>query len=453
MVRPKSAKKRVVVLGAGFGGLEFCKRFREDDVEVILIDRQNHHLFQPLLYQVATAGLAVPEIAEPTRKIFRSRKNLTVLLDEVQNIDLEAQTVALEHKTLSYDYLVIGLGARTNYFGNDHWERHAPGLKSIDDAMRIRHDLLLAFEQAESTDDPVLRQELLTIAVIGGGPTGVEMAGAISELARHVLRQEFRHVDLNETRVVLVEAMPRILGAFPEALAAKGQKQLEELNVEVITGTKVRDIRERVVELEDDRTIRAANILWTAGVSAVDLVRNLGVETDRAGRLKVNPDLSLPGHPEAFAIGDVVHLIDANGNPVPGVSPAAMQMGRHAADLITAECAGRDIPPAERKAFAYFDKGYMATIGRSRAVAKVGPLEFTRFPAWLAWLFIHLIFLVGFRNKLAVLVQWFYAYVNYQHGARVITGLGRLLRAKSSSSTGESPSTDPEREKQTEVVS
>lgn len=424
--RSRAGRKRVVVLGAGFAGLEFCKRFRApDDAEVILIDRQNHHLFQPLLYQVATAGLSVPEIAKPIRQIVGRKKNVTVLLDEVTAIDLEARAVSLagREQPLTYDYLLIALGARTHYFGNDHWARHAPGLKSLDDATRIRREVLLAFERAESTEDAALRRKLTTIVVIGGGPTGLELAGALSELARNVLRREYRHVDLSSTRVILIEAAPRLLGTMSEASSESAKRQLEGMGVEVRLGAMVEDITEGQVHLEDE-VIEAETILWGAGVSAVPLTRDLGVETDKAGRILVEPDCSITGHPGAFAVGDLANLTDANGVQVPGVSPAAMQMAAFVAGIVQSEIEQDGKASTEgRPAFRYRDKGSMATIGRSRAVAEIGKVRFSGYPAWLAWLFVHLIFLIGFRNKLFVLLQWFYSYVNYKRGARIITGL------------------------------
>lgn len=425
----KTHRKRIVVLGAGFAGLTFCQKFKRDDVEIVLVDRQNHHLFQPLLYQVATAGLSVPDIAEPVRKVLRKRPNLRVLLDEVTALNPEARQVHLSGSTLDYDYLVFALGARNNYFGNDQWEAYAPGLKSVDDAARIRRELLVAFEEAEKCDDPERRRQLMTICVVGGGPTGVEMAGAISELARKVLPREFRRIDTRETRVILVEAMDRLLLMFPERLSERARRDLESMGVECRFGHMVEAIDEGRVELDNGEVIEADNIIWTAGVSASPLTAELGAGTDRAGRIEVAPDLSLPGHPEVFCLGDVVSLTDVKGQKVPGISPAAMQMGEHAARLISGDLeAGELREPSARTPFAFFDKGYMATIGRSRAVAKVGRLGFSGFLAWLTWLFVHLIFLIGFRNRVVVLIQWFFGYVNYQRGTRIITGLDRTFR-------------------------
>jgi NADH dehydrogenase len=396
---------------------------------VTLIDRQNHHLFQPLLYQVATAGLSAPEIAKPIRSILSNQKNLHVLLDEVTGIRLENQTVALrETGEIAYDYLVIAVGARTNYFGNDQWSRHALGLKSLDDATRIRHNLLLAFEEAEREQNPRRRAQLMRSVVVGGGPTGVEMAGAIAELTKRVLARDFKNIQPEKAEIVLLEVAPRILGPFSEKLSASAQRQLEPLGVQVRLNQKIKDIRQGVVELEDE-TLEAENIIWGAGVRASPVCEDLPVEKDRAGRLKVAPDLSLPGFPKVFAIGDIVNLTDSKGRQVPGVSPAAMQMGMYAARAITRQIDGKEhgLEP-----FTYFDKGNMATIGRSKAVAQIGKLEFGGFIAWLAWLFVHLVFLIGFRNKIAVLIQWFYSYVNYRRGSRIITGLDRIFQAGNS---------------------
>lgn len=415
----------IVVLGAGFGGLTFAKGFPTGLARITVVDRTNHHLFQPLLYQVATAGLAVPDIAQPVRSILRRRRDVTVLMDEVTAVDLSARSVQLRQAgAMGYDYLVIALGGRTTYFGHPEWEEHAPGLKTIEDAIRIRREVLGAFERAENTSDEAERRRLMTIVVIGGGPTGVELAGTFAELQRHVLARDFRRLNLDIARVILIEGGPRILPALPEKLSASARRQLEELGVTVWTGTKVQDIRPGEV-ITASETISAGNIIWAAGVGAVPLTRSLGVELDRGGRIKVAPDLSIPGHPEAFAIGDIAALVDANGVPVPGVSPAAMQMGRFAARQIAREIReGRPPAAGERGRFAYFDKGTMATIGRSRAVAAMAGMKFGGMLAWLMWLFVHLVFLIGFRNKVSVMLSWTYSYFTYKRGARVIYGGG-----------------------------
>jgi NADH dehydrogenase len=415
----------IVVLGAGFGGLTFCQTFRHSRARVTLVDRQNHHLFQPLLYQVATAGLSAPEIAQPARSILRDQPHVSVRLDEVNAIELTTRRVHLASGPLDYDYLVIALGGVTSYFGHPEWEQHAPGLKSLDDALRIRREVLLAFERAENEPSRAAHDRLLTIVVVGGGPTGLELAGAFAELTRHVLRRDFRHIDPGEARVILLEGSERVLAHMAPELSASAQRQLETLGVEVRLRAKVSRISDGLVELADGTRIEAANIIWAAGISASPLTRSLGVETDRAGRLKVLPDLSLPGRPEVFAIGDLALVLQTDGKPVPGVSPAAMQEAKHVAKLIAAELAAPAPVNTPRPAFTYWDKGSMATIGRSAAVAEIGKIRFSGFPAWLAWLFVHLIFLIGFRNKLAVLLQWFYSYCTYRRGARIVTGVPR----------------------------
>lgn len=411
----------VIVLGAGFGGLTFCQTFNHRAARVTLFDRQNHHLFQPLLYQVATAGLSPSEIAQPIRSILSNQLNVTVLLNHVTGFDLAAKMVRFEGSTLTYDYLVLALGGCTTYFGHPVWEKFAPGLKSLDDAIGIRHRILIAFEKAENTSHPTERDRWMTIVVVGGGPTGVELAGAFAELTRTVLQKDFKRIDPSRARVVMIEALPRVLTEFSRELSASAERQLKALGVEVRTDTKVKSISQGRVDLENGDIILAENVIWAAGVSASPLTPKLGVELDGAGRVKVNPDLSVPGYPEAFAIGDMALVLGADGKPVPGVSPAAMQMAKHVARTIE-----RELLPGEkslRPPFRYRDKGSMATIGRSAAVAKVGRFEFSGFPAWLAWLGVHLIFLIGFRNKLAVLLQWAYAYCTYKRGARIITGL------------------------------
>jgi len=419
----------VVVLGAGFGGLEFCKRMKRAPVRITLVDRQNHHLFQPLLYQVATAGLSAPDIAEPVRAILSRSRNITILLDEVVGLDLAARHVRLAQHTLDYDYLVLALGGVTNYFGHPEWAEFAPGLKSLDNALRIRRNVLLALERAESAETEAERRRLTTLVVVGGGPTGVELAGAFAELTKVVLKRDFRRIDPTAARVVLLEAGPRLLAHLPPHLSAYAAQKLSSMGVEVRTGVPVREIRREQVELADGTVISAANIIWAAGVAASPLTRELGVEVDRAGRVKVRPDLSVPGHPEVFAIGDLALVLDEAGQPVPGVSPAAMQMARHVARLIQRELRDGVAASPSRPAFHYWDKGTMATIGRSAAVAKIGALEFTGWPAWLAWLLVHLIFLIGFDNKLGVLLQWAYSYFTWKRGARIITGLSEAPAA------------------------
>jgi NADH dehydrogenase len=418
---PPTRLPHIVVLGAGFGGLTFCQRFPSTAARITVVDRQNHHLFQPLLYQVATAGLSAPDIAQPIRSILSGKPNLEVRMERVIDFDLAAKKVVLENSVLEYDYLVIALGGVTSYFGHNEWEPFARGLKSLEDALAIRREVLLAFEQAEIETDPDSRKRLMTVVVVGGGPTGVELAGAFAELTRSVLSKDFEHIDSRQARIILIEAAPRVLSHLPEDLSASAQRQLEKLGVEVKTGTKVTAIRAGEIELADG-TLAAGNIIWAAGVAANPLTRKLGAEIDRAGRLKVLPDLSLSGHPEVFAVGDIAALVDKNGVTVPGVSPAAMQMARHAAVIIEAECRGGGKSSTPRPAFAYWDKGTMATIGRSKAVAMVGRIKFSGLSAWLTWLGVHLLFLVGFRNRLSVLLSWTYSYFTYKRGARLIVG-------------------------------
>jgi NADH dehydrogenase len=419
---PENKKPHILVLGAGFGGLTFCQHFRHPTARITVVDRTNHHLFQPLLYQVAAAGLSAPDIAQPVRSILSRRRGVTVLLDKVVNFDLANKRVFLEMTTQTYDYLVLGLGGCTSYFGHPEWEKFAPGLKTLDDALRIRSRVLLAFEKAETTTDTAARERLMTIVIVGGGPTGVELAGSFAELARTVLKREFRRIDPAKARIILIEASPVILSHLPLDLAQSAMRQLKKLGVQIRTSTRVKEIRKNEVELDTGEILHAENILWAAGVSASPLTKKLGVELDKAGRVKVNPDLSVPGRPEVFAIGDMALVLQEDGRPVPGVSPAAMQMARHVARIIDDELtlgAGR----APRPPFKYRDKGTMATIGRSAAVALIGNLKMSGWPAWLAWLFVHLIFLIGFRNKLFVLMQWTYSYFMYKRSARIITYL------------------------------
>jgi len=410
----------VVVLGGGFGGLTFCKHFHNPHARVTVVDRTNHHLFQPLLYQVAACGLSAPEIAQPIRGILSNRQDITVLFNQAVDFDLGKKRVRLEKGELDYDYLVLAMGGQTGYFGHPEWEQYAPGLKTLDDALRIRSHILLAFEKAENENDPAERDRLMTIVVVGGGPTGVELAGAFAELARTVLNKDFRHIDPSKAHIILIEGSPLVLSHLPPDLSASAQRQLQHLGVQIRNNIHVKDIRAGEVELANGEVIRAGNIIWAAGVSATPLTKKLGVELDKAGRVKVNPDLSLPGHAEIFAVGDMALVLQENGKPVPGVSPAAMQMGKHVAKIVEDEIIS-SAKPGTRPAFKYWDKGTMATIGRSAAVAWIGRFKFSGYLAWLAWLFIHLIFLVGFRNRLAVLFQWAYSYFSYKRSARLIT--------------------------------
>jgi len=417
-------RPHIVLIGAGFGGLNFCKSFPRDVARITVVDRTNHHLFQPLLYQVATAGLAVPDIAQPIRSIFHDRPDITVLMEEVTGIDVNARRVTCHAATLDYDYLVVAAGGQTSYFAHPEWENHAPGLKSIDDAVRIRREILGSFESAETTDDPVEQRRLLTTVVIGGGPTGVELAGAFAELQRHVLTGDFRRVNLRLARVILIEGSPNVLANYSTELSASARKQLEDLGVSVWVGTRVSEIHEGKVVLQGGETIHAGNIIWAAGISASPLARMLEADTDKAGRVKVLPDLSIMDHPEVFALGDMITITNPDGTPVPGICPAAIQMGQHTARVLAREikARARGEDPPTRRPFSYFDKGAMATIGRRRAIAQIRKLEVSGVLAWLMWLFVHLVFLIGFRNKISVLTNWIYSYLTYRRGARVIYG-------------------------------
>lgn len=413
----KKERPQVLIIGGGFGGLTAAKSLRHAPVDVTLIDRSNYHLFQPLLYQVAMAGLSPAEIAIPIRTVLRRQQNVRVFLGEVVDIELAERRLHLKDGSiLPYDYLIIAAGARTTYFGHDEWSEHALGLKSVDDAVEIRRRVLLEFEYAEREEDEAKRKRALTFPVIGGGPTGVELAGALAELSSKVLAREFRTVRAGDARVILLEGGPRILPALDQPLSDKAQAQLEDLGVEVRTGAMVRDIDERGVHL-DGEVIEARVIIWAAGVSASSLTGKLNVPLDRGGRIIVNEDCTIDEHAEAFAIGDIAHFEDEDGTVLPGVSPVAMQQARYVAKVIA-----QGIPKEERERFSYFDKGTMATIGRSRAVAQSGRLRLTGLPAWLAWLFIHIWYLVGFKNRVFVLLQWIWSYVMYRRGARLITG-------------------------------
>lgn len=417
---PNPNLPHIVVIGAGFGGLTFIKHFPERLARITVIDKQNHHLFQPLLYQVATAGLSAVDIAQPVRALFGARENFVVVMAEVTGIDVAARRVTHTRGELAYDYLVVAAGGMTSYFGHPEWELSAPGLKSLDDALRIRRLILSSLEHAETETDPVKRDAAMNIIVIGGGPTGVELAGAFAELTRTVVDKDFDHIDPTTVRVRLFEGGPRVLGTFPPDLSESALRQLIKLGVEVRTGVRVEAIRPGEVVVAGE-TIRADNIIWAAGVGAAPIGKQLGAEVDRAGRVKVASDLSIPGHPEVFAIGDIVTLTDAKGVLVPGVAQGAMQMGKHVAKTIEAEL--REGKGALREPFAYFDKGNMATIGRSSAVADIRGRHLSGFAAWIAWLGVHLLFLIGFRNKFSVLMQWTYSYLTYKRGARIITGV------------------------------
>jgi NADH:ubiquinone reductase (H+-translocating) len=412
---PAAGRPHVVILGAGFGGLEAARALRHAPARVTVLDRRNHHLFQPLLYQVATAGLSPAEIASPIRRILRKQENTSVVLAEARSIDVAGRRVVLADGEIPYDRLVVAAGATHSYFGHDEWEPFAPGLKSLEDALEIRRRALVAFEAAEREDDPERRRSWLTFVVVGGGPTGVEMAGAFAEIARHTLTREFRRIDPRSARVILVEAGPRILPAYPPDLSDHAARQLEALGAQVWTGMAVTRVSPEGVQMGAER-VAARTVVWAAGVQASPLARSLGVPLDRAGRVKVDPDLTLPGHPEVYVVGDLAS-VEQDGQIVPGVAPAAMQMGRHAARNVRRALVGE--PPLP---FRYVDKGSLATIGRRSGVALFGKLRLSGFPAWAAWLAVHIFFLIGFRNRLVVMFTWAWAYLTYQRSARLIVG-------------------------------
>ncbi|KAB7768645.1 NAD(P)/FAD-dependent oxidoreductase [Xanthomonas sp. LMG 12461] len=408
----------LIVVGGGFAGLWATRALARTPLRITLIDRRNHHLFQPLLYQVATAGLSAPDIAAPLRQILRHQDNVEVRLGEVVDIDKQARQVRLaDGQALAYDYLLVATGATHAYFGHDDWAAHAPGLKTLNDALQLRRHLLLAFERAEAETDPAARAALLSFAIVGGGPTGVELAGTLAEIARHTLKHEFRHIDPAEARVRLIEAGPRVLSSFPEHLSAKAQQQLEKLGVEVLTGVPVADIDAHGYRL-GDAFVPARTVVWAAGVAASPLAKTLQAPLDRSGRVQVQPDLSVPGHPELFVAGDLAALQQADGRPVPGVAPAAKQMGRHVADTLRRRLRGdtASVP------FRYADYGNLATIGRMAAIVHLGRLQLSGVLAWWFWLAAHVFFLIGFRNRVVVLLNWAWAYWSYQRAARIILG-------------------------------
>ncbi len=413
---------RVVIVGAGFAGLGAAWALRKAPVRVTIIDRRNHHLFQPLLYQIATAALSPADIAYPIRSILRRNRNTEVLLDEVEAIDLGAKRITAAQGVVGYDFLILAAGATNFYFGHDQWARHAPGLKSLDDAVEIRRRILLAFELAERADAGAQRSELLTFVVVVGGPTGVELAGAIGEISRQMV-SDFRRIDPRDARIVLVEAGPRILPAFDEGLAAKARRALEARGVEVLTGSPVTEIEHESIRLEHAE-IAARTIIWAAGVAPSGLARSLGVALDSAGRVKVQSDLTIPGHPQAFVLGDLAACVDANGKTLPGLAPVAMQQGRAAARNIALALAGK-----EPRAFRYVDKGSVATVGRAFAIAQFGALKVSGLLGWMLWSVVHIAYLIGFRSRAVVMFEWAWAYVTFQRGARLITGdIEELMR-------------------------
>lgn len=408
-------RAQVVIIGAGFGGLNAAKSLKNVDVDITIVDRRNFHLFQPLLYQVASAALNPSDIAYPIRSVFRRQPNVRrIVMGEVVGLDLERRRVKLdEGADVSFDYLIVASGATHSYFGNDQWSEFAPGLKTIEDALYIRRQILSAFEEAERHPDRAA--ELLTFVVVGAGPTGVEMAGAMAEIAVHAMANEFKHIDPTSSRVILVEGAPHVLPVYPEPLSLKAKRQLESLGVEVLTGSLVDNIDESGVTLGDGTRIESETVLWAAGVKASQLGELLGAPLDRAGRVVVESDLSIPGSLNVLVIGDL-----ATVPGVPGVAPAAMQMGRHVARLIRSDLKGK-----ERKPFEYRNKGSLATIGRARGVADFGTVRFSGFLAWVAWLAVHIFYLIGFRNRVLVLISWAWSYVSFRRGARIITGQPR----------------------------
>jgi NADH dehydrogenase len=411
------SRPRVVIVGAGFGGLNAARALAKAPVQITVIDRKNYHTFQPLLYQVATAGLSPGEIAAPIRSILRSHNNIEVLMAEVTGFDLGRRAVETPEGDVSYDYLVVAAGAAHSYFGHDDWERYAPGLKTIEDALEIRRRVLLAFELEERQAATGEAAKPLNFVVVGGGPTGVELAGTLAEISRHALAHEFRSIDPARTHILLLEGGPRLLPAYAEDLSGSAQEQLHRLGVEVRTSTTVTQIEPGAVYAGSTR-LPATVVLWAAGVAASALGKSVGAPVDRAGRVLVQPDLSVPGHPEVFVIGDLAAVQDEHGKMLPGVAPVAIQQGRFVAKVIREELKSQARPAR----FHYWDKGSLATIGRAAAVAEFGRIHISGFVAWLSWLFVHILFLIGFRNRLLVFIQWAWSYVTYERGARLITG-------------------------------
>ncbi len=406
---------KVVIIGGGFGGLNVAKSLRKAKLDILLIDKTNHHLFQPLLYQVATAALSPGDIATPIREILSPQENTTVIMGEVTSIDKNLKQLTLANgELIDYDYLVVATGARHSYFGNDQWEQFAPGLKTISDALKIREQVLVSFEKAERLDSEAETAKYLNFVVIGAGPTGVEMAGAIAEIAHTALFKNFRRIKPEKAHIFLIEAAPHVLPTYPEKLSLHAKCDLEELGVTVLTNTKVTNVSEEGVQTED-RFIEAHNVIWAAGNQASSLLKTLNTPLDRPGRAIVEPDLSIPGHPEIFVIGDAAQTKDGEGKPLPGVATVAIQQARYVAKIIK-----NATPKTERKPFKYFDKGSMATIGRSKAVVMIGSLRFGGFFAWLTWCFIHIVYLIGFRNRLGVMMEWFYHFLTGERGVRLI---------------------------------
>jgi NADH dehydrogenase len=421
MADPSPAPLHVVIVGGGFGGLT-AKALRRARVRVTLVDRQNHHLFQMLLYQVATAGLSPGDIASPIRWILRRQRNTRVLLGDALHVDKAAKALVCDFATIPFDYLVLAPGVTHSYFGQEGWRAHAPGLKTLDDALQIRAQVLLAFERAERARTEDERHRWLTFIIVGGGPTGVELAGAIIEIAKHALRHEFRAIDARTATVLLLEGGPDVLPTFPQVLRDRARRDLERLGVTVRTSAKVSNIEHGVVYIGEER-LEAGTILWAAGIQASPLGATLAVPLDRAGRVLVEPDLSIPGSPSIFVVGDLASLKDATGKPLPGVAPVAIQEAQHVVRAILGDATGKPRVP-----FTYHNPGDLATIGRAAAVADLGWIRFAGWPAWVFWLFVHILKLTGFRNRLVVLVQWAWAYFTFQRSIRLITGRNRALQ-------------------------
>jgi NADH dehydrogenase len=406
---------KIVIVGGGFGGLNAAQALKKSDVEILLIDRTNHHVFQPLLYQVATAALSAENIASPIREILKKQKNITVLMANVEKVDLQNRFVEVgKGEKIHYDYLVLAPGARHSYFGHDNWEAYAPGLKTIADAVRIHDQILLAFEKAEACTDPEQAESEMRFVIIGGGPTGVEMAGSIAEFAHITLKNNFRHIKPEKARIFLIEGTDRLLPAFSQELADKAYENLKKLGVEVLLNTIVTSIEPQGIWIGDE-FLAASTIVWAAGNQASSLLKTIDILLDKQGRALVEPDLSLPGHPNVFVIGDAAFYLNAKGVPLPGIAPVAIQQGRYVANLIK-----NRIPSKERKPFTYFDKGIIATIGRGKAVAMVGRIKFSGFIAWTAWCFIHIFYLVSFRHRIFVMIQWIFLYFTSRRQGRVI---------------------------------
>ncbi len=409
-------RKKVVIVGGGFGGLTAAKRLKKSKHNILLIDRTNHHVFQPLLYQVATAALSPGDIAVPIRSVFHNSKNVEIIMSEAVSVNTGERYLNLKSGKIFYDYLILAPGASHSYFGNNNWEDNAPGLKTLNDALLIRENILRSLEEAELTNDKTKREKFLTYVVIGGGPTGVEMAGSIAEIAKQTMMKDFTNIKADETKVVLVEAADRLLTAYPEKLSEAARKDLEEMGVIVKTAAKVTDVKTDEVILGKE-SIKTSNIIWAAGNEASPLLKSIDCELDRAGRVVVDSDLTVKGHDNIFIIGDAAHVNNENGELLPGIAPVAMQQGRYAAEIIA-----REVPKQKRKPFKYFDKGTMATIGRARAIAKIRRFEFSGFFAWFLWSFIHIFFLITFRNRFRVMAEWIWYYFTSRRGVRLITG-------------------------------